>query len=170
MSARRFHSHLETPVGPLGLVGDGEYLLRVLFPDAGRAVMIADCGRRDDGALATARTQLAQWFAGERRAFDLPLRLDGTPFQRRVWAALREIPFGRTESYGALARRIGHPTSSRAVGAANGSNPVPVIVPCHRVIGADGSLTGFGGGLPCKRWLLAHEGSLPAVRQGGLFD
>jgi O-6-methylguanine DNA methyltransferase len=101
--------------------------------------------------------QLGAYFRGERRSFDLPLSMAGTPFQQRVWQALRDIPFGETVSYGEVARRIGAPDAFRAVGAANGQNPVPIIVPCHRVIGASGALTGFGGGIERKRWLLDHE-------------
>ncbi len=108
--------------------------------------------------LASARDQLAAYFAGERREFDLPLAPAGTPFQRRVWAELRKIPYGGTISYGELARRLGDPAASRAVGAANGRNPISIVVPCHRVIGANGSLTGYGGGLERKRWLLELEG------------
>jgi methylated-DNA-[protein]-cysteine S-methyltransferase len=105
-----------------------------------------------------AREQLLAYFAGERRAFDLPLLPSGTPFQQQVWNALREIPFGATRSYRDIALRIGNPNGVRAVGAANGRNPLPIIVPCHRVIGSDGSMTGFGGGLPVKQFLLVHEG------------
>ena len=112
------------------------------------------------GMLAEARAQLAAYFAGELTAFDLPLAPRGTPFQERVWRALREIPYGATLSYGELARRLGDPRATRAVGAANGRNPLSIVVPCHRVVGADGSLTGFGGGIARKRWLLAHEGAL----------
>ena len=104
--------------------------------------------------------QLTEYFAGTRTTFDLPLEFSGTDFQLQVWQMLRAIPYGTTTSYGELARRLGDPTASRAVGAANGQNPIPVIVPCHRVIGANGDLTGFGGGLDRKRWLLEHEGAL----------
>ena len=115
-------------------------------------------GARDpSAALGEARRQLTEYFAGARRAFDLPLAASGTPFQRRVWEALRRIPYGETISYGELARRIGKPTASRAVGAANGRNPIAIVVPCHRVIGADGTLIGYGGGLPVKEALLALE-------------
>src|SRR2546428_775110 len=110
--------------------------------------------------LARACEQLAEYFAKARTAFDLPLDPPGTPFQRRVWSALRIIPYGTTVSYGELARRLGDVRATRAVGAANGKNPIPIIVPCHRVIGARGELTGFGGGLDRKRWLLEHEGAL----------
>jgi methylated-DNA-[protein]-cysteine S-methyltransferase len=110
--------------------------------------------------LDAARTQLDEYFAGARLEFDLPLDAQGTPFQRRVWTALAEIPFGQTISYAELARRVGDVKAVRAVGAANGRNPIPIIVPCHRVIGANGSLVGFGGGLERKQWLLEHEGVL----------
>jgi methylated-DNA-[protein]-cysteine S-methyltransferase len=112
----------------------------------------------DDGAFADVLAQLRAYFAGELRDFDVALELAGTAFQREVWQALREIPYGETISYGELAARVGRPGASRAVGLANGRNPIAIIVPCHRVIGADGSLTGFGGGLARKRWLLEHEG------------
>ena len=107
--------------------------------------------------LKRPRAQLQAYFAGELRDFELPLAAEGTPFQQRVWRALCDIPYGETISYGELARRIGQPTASRAVGLANGQNPISIVVPCHRVIGANGSLTGYGGGLARKRWLLAHE-------------
>jgi methylated-DNA-[protein]-cysteine S-methyltransferase len=108
--------------------------------------------------LPAAVRQLKEYFSGKRREFDLPLRMAGTEFQRRVWRELTEIPFGETRSYGQLAKRLDNPNGSRAVGLANGRNPIAIIVPCHRVIGADGSLTGFGGGIDRKEWLLAHEG------------
>lgn len=110
--------------------------------------------------LASARDQLEAYFAGSLTAFDLPLAASGTPFQHQVWAELRKIPFGALESYGGLARKLGDAGAARAVGAANGRNPIPIIVPCHRVVGADGSLTGFGGGIERKRWLLEHEGAV----------
>ena len=107
--------------------------------------------------LAAAAAQLREYFAGSRRAFDLPLDLDGTDFQRRAWTALAAIPYGETRSYREQARRLGVPRAARAIGAANGANPVPIVLPCHRLVGADGSLTGFGGGLDVKRWLLDFE-------------
>jgi methylated-DNA-[protein]-cysteine S-methyltransferase len=117
--------------------------------------------------LDEARTQLEAYFAAELTSFELPLDLEGTDFQRRCWLALATIPYGQTVSYGEQARRLGlNPDAARAVGAANGQNPVPVILPCHRVIGADGSLTGFGGGLQLKRFLLEHEGALLALGAG----
>ena len=145
---------VETPIGALGLVGSDAGLSRVRWsakglPDESCAVL--------DAAAA----QLESYFAGELTVFDLPLDLDGTEFQRHCWLALATIPYGQTVSYGEQARRIGlGPDSARAVGAANGQNPLPIVLPCHRVIGADGSLTGFGGGLDIKRRLLEHEGAL----------
>jgi methylated-DNA-[protein]-cysteine S-methyltransferase len=118
-------------------------------------------GRRDDAALADAAAQLDAYFARERQKFDLLLALAGTPFQLRVWEEVRRIPYGTTISYRELARRVGRPAAIRAVGAANGATPVPIVIPCHRVVGSDGSLTGYGGGLGRKRALLELEGALP---------
>lgn len=148
---------MPSPIGELLLIGEGDVLCGLYMNlDSGWRPR-CELGARDDSAMAQARRQLEEYFAGTRRAFDLPLRLDGTAFQRKVWHALFEIPFGETASYGEQARRIGSPDAVRAVGAANGQNPISIIVPCHRVIGANGALTGYGGGLPAKRWLLAHE-------------
>ncbi|MHB8055173.1 MAG: methylated-DNA--[protein]-cysteine S-methyltransferase [Candidatus Aminicenantales bacterium] len=119
--------------------------------------------------LAAGARQLGEYFAGKRRVFDLPLDLNGTPFQREVWGALQKVPFGETTSYGEIARRIGRPAAVRAVGAANGRNPVSIIVPCHRIVGADGRLTGYGGGLWRKEWLLRHERKY-ADPDAGLFS
>lgn len=152
-----FQTTVDSPIGTLLLCGDGEALHGLWMQD-GHRPRVPDPGwRRHDAAFAAVRAQLAEYFAGERTAFHLPLVMDGTPFQQRVWAALREIPYGETRSYGELARRVGRPEAARAVGLANGRNPISVIVPCHRVIGADGSLTGFGGGIERKRTLLALE-------------
>ena len=145
------------PVGALLLAGDGDGLRRIMFPEEHEGKPVPKGWRRDDDAFADAVAQLSAYFAGTLTAFDLPLRPAGTAFQQTVWRALREIPFGATTSYGALAARIGRPKASRAVGAANGANPLPIVVPCHRVIGADGSLPGFGGGIEVKRFLLEHE-------------
>ena len=158
----RYWHTLESPVGPLLLGGDGERLTRIDFQDGPRPLRPAAHWQRSATPFAAAIEQLAQYFAGQRRNFDLPLAPIGTEFQQRVWQALCAIPYGTTVSYGELASRIGHPRASRAVGLANGANPLPVVVPCHRVIGADGALTGFGGGVPIKRALLALEGALPA--------
>lgn len=150
---------IDSPVGRLLLAGDGESLIQVCFQSGPRPLRPPGGWIDDAAPLRAAIAQLGEYFAGGRRAFDLPLAPRGTEFQRRVWRALTAIPYGKTVSYGELARRIGKPSASRAVGLANGANPLPIIVPCHRVIGADGSLTGFGGGLPIKRKLLALEGA-----------
>src|SRR6185436_19485170 len=120
--------------------------------------------QRDEALLREVRGQVHAYFAGELQTFDIPLRTSGTPFQQLVWQHLRNIEFGTTISYGELARRIGRPSASRAVGAANGKNPISIVIPCHRVIGANGSLTGYGGGLDRKRWLLNHEGRVRVAR------
>ena len=161
----------DSPVGRLLLAGNPDGLSLISFPSGSRKQRPAPGWQRDDAILASAAAQLAEYFAGRRRSFALPLRPTGTAFQLSVWQALREIPFGETISYGELARRIGQPSAARAVGAANGANPLPIVVPCHRVIGADNSLTGFGGGLETKRFLLAHEARLcpELARQGDLF-
>jgi methylated-DNA-[protein]-cysteine S-methyltransferase len=147
------HRIVPSPIGDLLLTGRDGAVAGVWMtphrPDPSWA--------SDDGSLAQAQRQLDEYFAGERRDFDLPLAPAGTPFQLAVWQELRRIPFGETRSYGEIARRLGRPAASRAVGLAAGGNPIAIVVPCHRVIGADGSLTGFGGGLQRKAWLLGHE-------------
>jgi methylated-DNA-[protein]-cysteine S-methyltransferase len=152
---------VDSPIGRLLLRGDGAALtgLYVEGPDHLTDPGSGWAADPDAGPLPRAIRQLGEYFDGVRREFDLPLRLEGTAFQRRVWAALLTIPYGETLSYGELAKRIDNPNASRAVGLANGRNPISILVPCHRVIGADGSLTGYGGGLDRKRWLLAHEGN-----------
>jgi methylated-DNA-[protein]-cysteine S-methyltransferase len=147
-----------TPIDRLVVASDGSAIVGVWMANAEPdAPGWADqCGA--DSLLDEARRQLVAYFAGQLRAFDLPLAPNGTEFQRRVWTELTKIPFGTTTSYAELARRVSSAAAVRAVGAANGRNPIPIIVPCHRVIGSDGSLTGFGGGLHRKRWLLEHEG------------
>ena len=149
---------IETPIGELLLVEEAGRLREISFQDARPRRPEADW-REDAAALAPVIAQLDEYFAGRRRTFELELDPHGTEFQRHVWAELRRIPWGETISYGELARRIGRPSASRAVGAANGRNPIPIVIPCHRVIGANGDLTGFGGGLPIKRKLLALEGA-----------
>lgn len=151
-----FQVVMDSPIGPLRLVSDGQCLCGVYMGDE-QAEHPTRPGH-DVPVLREAVSQLEAYFGGALHAFDLPLCAQGTAFQRRVWKALREIPYGTTVSYGTLAARIGQPKASRAVGLANGRNPISIVVPCHRVIGADGSLTGYGGGLPRKRWLLNHEG------------
>jgi methylated-DNA-[protein]-cysteine S-methyltransferase len=158
------YSHLPSPLGDLLLVAD-EHGLRALYLPTGREHPGVQAGWvRDDRALAPAREQLAEYFAGQRRVFDLSLAAAGSRWQHRVWAALCEIGYGETASYGQLARELGVPNGARAVGLANGQNPISIIVPCHRVIGANGALTGYGGGLPAKQWLLSHEAA-----HSGLF-
>jgi methylated-DNA-[protein]-cysteine S-methyltransferase len=153
------YTTVDSPIGELLLAGGDGTTLERLHMQAGRdgPLPVAASWRRDDGAFAAARTQLREYFAGERRAFDVAIALHGNGYQLRVWHALLEIPYGQTTSYGALARRIGDPEGARAVGWANGSNPIAVIVPCHRVIGANGKLVGYGGGLENKRLLLDLE-------------
>jgi methylated-DNA-[protein]-cysteine S-methyltransferase len=153
----RTHTIVGSPVGPIILVADGDalaclYLDVQRYPDD-----VGDTDAGDSVVLKEAERQLAEYFAGERTEFDLPLAAAGTPFQRRVWSALCDIPYGETISYGELARRIGQPTASRAVGLANGRNPISIVVPCHRVIGSSGKLIGYGGGLDRKQTLLELE-------------
>jgi methylated-DNA-[protein]-cysteine S-methyltransferase len=154
------YTYVESPIGRLLLSTDGEALTGIYMhlPDGPGPEMAGWNCDAGAGALPETARQLAEYFGGKRRDFDLPMRLAGTDFQRRVWTHLADIRYGETLSYGELAKRIGNPNASRAVGLANGRNPIPILVPCHRVIGADGSLTGYGGGLERKRWLLAHEG------------
>jgi len=152
------HSIFQTQAGELLLVGDGEGLTGLWFLQGRRPGLEAALpGRRDDDALAPVRRQLDEYFAGERREFALPLAPRGSEWELRVWEALRGIPYGETRSYGQIAAQVGMASAARAVGIANARNPISVIVPCHRVIGADGSLTGYGGGLDRKRFLLDLE-------------
>lgn len=153
-------TYMPTPIGDLLIVGEGETLSLVSFPTGSRTKPPPDGAHRNDSAFTAARQQLAAYFAGELKQFDVPLQLNGTAFQNKIWTVLMGIPFGETTSYGALAKKVGSPKASRAVGAANGANPIPIIIPCHRVIGANKSLTGFGGGLETKQFLLEHEGVL----------
>ena len=157
------YSELDTPIGSLLLAGETDALCLVSFPIDRYRNVDRSGWTRDDAALAEPRRQLQAYFAGELTDFDLPLRFLGTDFQNQVWQALTEIPYGETTNYGAIAARIGRPPASRAVGAANGANHLPIIVPCHRVVGSTGALTGFGGGLPTKRYLLAHERKVAGV-------
>jgi methylated-DNA-[protein]-cysteine S-methyltransferase len=144
---------VDTPIGMLTLVASQRGLQRVLWPEESEPPISED----RDSVLTIAAEQIRSYFDGTLTTFDLPLDLSGTPFQLQAWRALARIPYGATVSYSAQAARIGHPNAARAVGAANGRNPVPVVLPCHRVVGADGSLTGFGGGLNVKRALIDHE-------------
>jgi methylated-DNA-[protein]-cysteine S-methyltransferase len=145
---------VESPIGPLVLVASATGLRAVDFGFDPRRASIPE---GDSAVLAAAARQLAEYFAGSRLEFDLPLEPEGTPFQRSVWTVLDTIPYGETISYGEQARRLGDARKARAVGGANGRNPLPIVVPCHRVIGTSGALTGFGGGLPIKEKLLKHE-------------
>lgn len=151
------YDYLDTPIGPLLLVADGHGLRHIDFPGADQGERIQSHWRRDRRFLGAAIEQLDAYFAGHLHDFDVALAARGTGFRKTVWDELVRIPYGETISYGELARRIGTPAASRAVGAANGANPLPVIVPCHRVIGSNGKLTGFSGGLAIKQWLLDHE-------------
>ena len=164
----RRHLVLEpTPVGPLTLVADGEALVAVWMEDQRHhpgELTYGVSAAADDPVLTRAAAQLEEYFAGERTEFDLPLAAQGTEFQRRVWAELERIPYGETATYGELARRLGNPTGSRAVGLANGRNPLGIVVPCHRVVGTSGDLTGYGGGLPRKRLLLDLEARVAGHR------
>ena len=152
-------SYFESPIGRLLLTSDGTALTG-LYMEPSRKAQCTEGWMEDVTVAPLSATvrQLTEYFDGTRREFDLPLRLQGTAFQQRVWRQLTEIPYGQTWSYGQLAKRIDKPSASRAVGLANGRNPISILVPCHRVIGADGSLTGYGGGIERKRWLLVHEG------------
>ena len=152
-----YYDYLDSPIGSLLLVSDGENLVELGFPDGKAARRHQPEWIQDPQPFTECKRQLQEYFAGSRREFDIPLAPHGTEFQLQVWEALRSIPYGETTSYGELATRIGRPKASRAVGAANGRNPIPVIIPCHRVIGSSGSLVGFGGGLPTKQHLLALE-------------
>lgn len=156
------YSYFSSPVGPLLLTSGGEALTALHLPDEhGQEASAAPAGsRRDDHAFREARNQLEAYFAGELQNFELPLRPAGTAFQRLVWEELLRIPYGGRISYAEQARRIGRPGAARAVGAANGRNPIAIVIPCHRVIGASGSLVGYGGGLALKEWLLDHEASV----------
>lgn len=162
------YTFVASPVGDLLLAGDAEALCLIGFPSGSRAKRPDAAWRRDAAPFREATRQLDAYFAGELTRFDLPLRFCGTAFQESVWRALIDIPYGETATYADIARRIGRPTAMRAVGAANGANPLPIVAPCHRVIGADGSLTGFGGGLPTKKFLLRLEGVAVEDRQMAL--
>ncbi|HBW83537.1 MAG TPA: cysteine methyltransferase [Gammaproteobacteria bacterium] len=160
----RYH---KTPIGKLLLAGDGEHLELVGFPSGSMKRRHDDSWSEDNKPFNAVIKQLDEYFDGKRQDFDLPLRPAGTEFQRQVWQALQQIPYGETWSYGELAKHVGTPNAYRAVGAANGINPIPVIIPCHRVIGSNGKLTGFGGGLEAKAFLLNLES--PQLAPGPIF-
>lgn len=153
-------SEIESPVGQLILRTNGTALTGIYFdgPNPPPRELRHWTRNAKAGPLLETARQLEEYFTGSRREFELPLEMEGTEFQKRAWRNLLTIPYGETRSYGDQAKLIGNPNASRAVGLANGRNPIPIVVPCHRVIGANGALTGFGGGLDRKRWLLAHEG------------
>jgi methylated-DNA-[protein]-cysteine S-methyltransferase len=155
-----YYTTMPSPIDDLLLVSDGDALTGLYMEQSRNGRVVEAAWKRDPGPFREAVRRLRAYFEGELRLFDLPIRLQGTEFQQVVWAALRALRLGERVSYGELARRIGRPSASRAVGLANGRNPISIIVPCHRVIGAGGSLTGFGGGLGRKQWLLEHEASL----------
>ena len=157
------YCYFDSPVGPLLLAGTPEALHFISFPEGSKAFEPRTDWVGDDGGQLEVKRQLSAYFAGELTEFNLPLALHGTDFQKRVWLRLRDIPYGKTTSYGALAHTVGCPSASRAVGAANGANPIPIVLPCHRVVGSNGSLTGFGGGIPVKKFLLAHEARVAGV-------
>ena len=154
----------KTPIGELQVACDDSGVRFVMFENNKYDAPHRSVWKRDTNFTREAREQLLQYFAGERKTFDLRLNPAGTEFQVQTWNMLAQIPFGETWSYGQLANKIGSPKAVRAVGAANGRNPIPIILPCHRVIGSDGTLTGFGGGLPVKQWLLEHEGVRSVVQ------
>jgi methylated-DNA-[protein]-cysteine S-methyltransferase len=161
------YTMLESPIGELLLVGDGDSLHGLYMQQGRTAIEVGAGWEMAEEPFAEVSAQLAQYFAGRRTRFDVRLVMTGSPFQRRVWNELQQIPYGESISYGELARRIDVPSAARAVGIANGRNPIAVIVPCHRVIGADGSMTGFGGGIERKRFLLDLEaGVLPLAGPG----
>ena len=159
-SEHAWNTIIDTPLGLLRVAGTAQGLTEVGFAEGGQLPGPERHGQGDSELLGEARQQLREYFAGQRRHFTLPLAPGGTPFQRRVWQELQKIPWGTTASYREIAQRIGQPTAVRAVGAANGRNPVAIVIPCHRVIGSDGSLTGYAGGIATKRRLLQHEGAL----------
>lgn len=156
---------LETPIGLLKIVGDEEAIKLVTFTEE----VLRSTDGKVPNVVRTAKFQLKEYFEGKRIAFDLQLAPEGTVFQRQVWKGLEEIPFGKTSTYAKQAVKLGDQKKLRAVGAANGRNPIAIIIPCHRIIGSDGSLTGYAGGIERKRWLLKHEGSIPGFNQLKLF-
>lgn len=160
----RHYQTVPFPVGPLTVMEEGGHIIRIKFnTDVGDAI------KKETPVIMEAFRQLSDYFDGELKTFDLPLKPEGTPFQLKVWEALRTIPYGETRSYGDIARQIGNPKACRAVGMGNHNNPIAIVVPCHRVIGADGSLTGYGGGLPIKRQLLELENHYSGDHNSSLF-
>jgi methylated-DNA-[protein]-cysteine S-methyltransferase len=155
-----FYSYMDSPVGKLFLAGDQEGIRFINFPKEKKPVVPDSDWVEMPAFFTSAVAELEEYFAGSRRHFSVDIQPRGTDFQLSVWRALQKVPYGKTVSYGELAKRVGNPNASRAVGAANGANPIPIIIPCHRVIGAGGNLTGFGGGLAVKQFLLELEGAI----------
>ncbi len=170
MTSTIYYSYIDCPLGRMFVQGDGQFVTGLFMPRHKGWRGPDASWRQSDASFAAVREQLAEYFAGDRQQFDVPLKLAGTAFQLRVWQELVRIPFGTTISYAQLAQRLGNPTASRAVGHANGRNPISIIVPCHRVIGADGKLAGYAGGVDKKRWLLAWERRAKDGEAGYLFD
>ena len=160
----RYWDALTSPLGPIVLTGTGIELVSVQIGTD----RPTEAASRDPGALRTARTELEEYLAGDRATFTMALAPEGTAFRQQVWRALCTVPYGTTASYRDIADRIGNPKAVRAVGLANGANPIPIVIPCHRIIGADGSLTGYSGGLDRKRWLLAHEAAHAPLPLAGI--
>ncbi len=160
MTTSIVHIDVACPIGTVRIHARGQVIVAIDLPNH----LSESESDPQHPLLREAANQIEQYFAGERQSFDLPLAPAGTEFQQTVWRALSTIPFGETRSYGQVAAQIGRPGSSRAVGAANGRNPIAIVIPCHRVIGSDGSLTGYGGGEPTKRWLLDHEAASAGLR------
>ncbi len=165
-----YFTHMDSPVGALLLAGEKYALHYVSFPGGNKAFSPQEDWIENAKPFDEVKRQLGAYFAGKLEVFDLPLKLKGTAFQKKIWQALPTIEFGKTKSYGWLAQQVDSPKASRAVGAANGANPIPIILPCHRVIGANGALTGFGGGLPTKKFLLELEGVNVEGEQLNLFS
>lgn len=151
------YTYHKTPIGKILIAGNDSEIRMMSFPQGSQIRQIEPDWTESKKPFKLAISQLDDYFSGARLQFELPLSPAGTIFQQQVWQALLAIPYGQTTSYGELAKKINRPKASRAVGAANGANPIPIVIPCHRVIGSTGNLTGFGGGIPTKQWLLAHE-------------
>jgi methylated-DNA-[protein]-cysteine S-methyltransferase len=164
MTDTLLYTKIDSPIGELLLLGDGRALHGLYMQEGRKPIVLSPSWQPAPAAFDDVSEQLNEYFAGRRTGFDVPLVMQGAPFQRRVWQALRDIPYGETISYGELARRIDRPSAARAVGMANGRNPIAVIVPCHRVIGANGTLTGYGGGIERKRLLLDIEARAGATQ------
>jgi methylated-DNA-[protein]-cysteine S-methyltransferase len=157
---------VSTPLGRVLVVIADEHLVGLYFDGHERTPALEGVPHRETDMLGQVRAQLEEYFAGTRETFEIPLEPEGTPFQREVWTALVAIPPGTTATYGEIAQQIGRPQAARAVGAANGGNPISIVIPCHRLVGASGGLTGYGWGIERKQWLIDHERSMAAARAG----